>query len=125
VKALYGTVPAIWLMAGLALGAEPAMPSAAEWRFTVLLDGRAIGSHRLLLATADGRTADLKSEARFDVTWLGVPLYRYRRSASEHWQGSCVESIRRVVRLPLSVARKSRCVGRPSSPRVNRDAKGQ
>jgi hypothetical protein len=93
VKALCGTVPAIWLTAGLALGAEPAMPSATEWHFTVLLDGRAIGSHRFLLATMDGRTAYLKSEARFDVTWLGVPVYRYRHSASEHWQGRCLESI--------------------------------
>jgi hypothetical protein len=80
-------------MAGLALGAEPVMPSAAEWRFTVLLDGRAIGSHRFLLVTTGERTAYLTSEARFDVTWLGVPVYRYRHSASEHWQGSCLQSI--------------------------------
>ena len=86
---------ALWVAAGLALGAEPAfaLPPSAEWRFTVLLDGRAIGSHRFMLATTDGRIADVKSEARFEVTLLGVPVYRYRHSATEHWQGDCLASL--------------------------------
>jgi len=95
VNALSGMATAFWLAAGVAPAAEPApaLPPSAEWRFAVLLDGRPIGSHRFVLTTMDGRTATLTSEARFNVTLLGVPIYRYRHSASEHWQGNCLESI--------------------------------
>lgn len=35
----------------------------------------------------------LDSEARFDVTLLGVPLYRYRHRVSERWSDGCLASI--------------------------------
>jgi hypothetical protein len=65
----------------------------AEWRFTVRLDGKPIGSHRFVLgSTRDGRLA-LSSEAQYDVTLLGVPLYRYRHRADERWADGCLTSI--------------------------------
>ena len=62
-------------LAGLGTGLAATPP--AEWSFTVRLDGKPIGTHRYVLTRAgDGRLA-LSSEAQFDVTLLGVPLYRY------------------------------------------------
>ena len=75
--------------AGNAAAATP----PAEWRFTVRLDGKPIGTHSYVLTGArDGRLA-LNSEAQFDVTLLGVPLYRYRHRASERWADGCLASI--------------------------------
>jgi hypothetical protein len=74
-------------------GDAPAATPPAEWRFTVRLDGKPIGTHRFVLASAsDGRLA-LSSEAQFDVTLLGVPVYRYRHRASERWADGCLVSI--------------------------------
>ena len=80
------------LCATLAGGAHAA-PPPAEWQFTVRLDGKPIGTHRFVLARADERSAQLRSEARFDVTLLGVPLYRYRHEATERWSEGCLASI--------------------------------
>jgi hypothetical protein len=75
--------------AGNAAAATP----PAEWRFTVRLDGKPIGTHNYVLTGArDGRLA-LNSEAQFDVTLLGVPLYRYRHRVSERWADGCLASI--------------------------------
>jgi hypothetical protein len=95
-----GRARALVLCALLAPGLAPATPAAvpaaaapAEWRFTVRLDGKPIGSHRFVLApAADGGLA-IDSEARFDVSLLGVPLYRYRHRASERWADGCLASI--------------------------------
>lgn len=84
------------LAVALSLGATPAvaLPPSAEFRFTVLLDGRPIGEHRFTLATtAGGGGASVESVARFDVTLLGIPVYRYRHRASERWEGDCLASI--------------------------------
>jgi hypothetical protein len=56
--------------------------------FTVLLDGREIGTHRF--AYDEGV---LVSEARFDVRVLGLPVYRYRHQAIERWRGACLDSL--------------------------------
>ena len=75
------------------LGTASAATPPAEWSFTVRLDGKPIGTHRYVLTRAgDGRLA-LSSEAQFDVTLLGVPLYRYRHRVSERWADGCVASI--------------------------------
>lgn len=74
-------------------GNAAATPPPAEWRFTVRLDGKPIGTHRFVLAsTGDGGLA-LNSEAQFDITLLGVPLYRYRHRVSERWSDGCLASI--------------------------------
>ncbi|MGE5104176.1 MAG: DUF6134 family protein [Betaproteobacteria bacterium] len=81
---------------GLALaGVESsrAATSPEEWNFTVQLDGKPIGAHRFVLASAGDRYMALRSEARFDVTLLGISLYRYRHGASERWADGCLASI--------------------------------
>lgn len=87
------------LLTLLALGAGLAADAAAnpaprlEWDFTVLLDGRPIGTHRFALDAdgAQGRT--LSSDAAFKVTLLGVPLYRYEHHAVERWSQGCLVSL--------------------------------
>lgn len=64
-----------------------------EWNFAVSLDGKTIGAHRFVLSSAGDGTQAVSSEARFDVKWLGVPLYRYQHQDSERWAGGCLRSI--------------------------------
>jgi len=65
----------------------------AEWNFTVRLDGKPIGTHRFVLAPEGDGGLALSSEAQYDVTLLGIPLYRYRHRASERWASGCLVSI--------------------------------
>lgn len=76
----------------LAAASAAALPPA-EWNFTVRLDGKPIGTHRFaLVPDGDGRFA-LSSDAHYDVTLFGVPVYRYRHRASERWTGGCLAAI--------------------------------
>jgi hypothetical protein len=87
------------LLAGLLVpGLVPATTApvavpASEWRFTVRLDGKPIGSHRFAVADAGDGGLAIRSEAQFDVSLLGVPLYRYRHRVDERWAGGCLSSI--------------------------------
>ena len=74
-------------------GIAHAVTFPTEWRFTVRLDGKPIGTHRFVLESAGDRAVTLGGEAQFDVTLLGVPLYRYRHRVSERWTGGCLASI--------------------------------
>jgi hypothetical protein len=74
------------------------LPSASaveptSWNFSVLLDGRPVGTHRFELAAAEGNARSLKSDARFEVKILGFTAYRYRHQADEVWNGDCLASI--------------------------------
>ena len=64
-----------------------------EWRFTVRLDDRAIGTHRFVVQTTSAGMLHVESEARFEVSLLGVPLYRYRHRATERWSNGCLAFI--------------------------------
>ncbi|MEO7008907.1 MAG: DUF6134 family protein [Caldimonas sp.] len=66
--------------------------TAAELTFTALLDGKPIGEHRFRVTGAPDQR-EVLSEARFDVKWLGVTLYRYRHQATERWRGDCLASL--------------------------------
>lgn len=72
--------------------AWPAMGEPSEWRFTVRLDDRPIGTHRFTVDRTGGLTR-VESDAKFDITFLRVPLYRYRHRASERWSEDCLASI--------------------------------
>lgn len=82
----------LWL-AACGAGAAWAITPPEEWRFTVRLDGKPIGTHRFVLAGGDAQGIVLSSEARFEVSLLGVPLYRYRHRASERWADGCLAAI--------------------------------
>lgn len=74
-------------------GGGLAATSPAEWNFTVTLDGKPIGRHRFTLVRAADEALVVDSAAAFDVSWLGVPLYRYRHDARERWTHGCLTAI--------------------------------
>ena len=82
-----------WLC-GLAmlLPLDSSANTEAEWHFRVYLDDKAIGYHRFHLEHND---SDMKivTEAQFDVTFLKIPVFRYRHSNVEVWNDRCLESI--------------------------------
>lgn len=86
------------LFAGTACGLSLLLPCISnataeqEWRFRVYLDDREIGYHQFTLAQ-DGELQRLSSRARFDVTFLKIPFYRYRHESLEHWNSKCLQEI--------------------------------
>lgn len=83
-------------MLGLALftaSTGGAAVAPMEWQFAVSLDGKPIGAHRFVLSSAGDGILALNSEARFDVRWLGLPLYRYQHEVSERWADGCLAAI--------------------------------
>ncbi|MEO5701928.1 MAG: DUF6134 family protein [Casimicrobiaceae bacterium] len=85
------------VVATLALGSVLAWSSAwaspTTWNFAVELDGKSIGTHRFTLRDHGGHR-ELVSAARFRVTLLGIPVYRYSHDATEQWQGNCLTALR-------------------------------
>jgi hypothetical protein len=60
--------------------------------FAVYLDDKRIGEHRFTLVER-GVERELVSEARFRVSVLGIPAYRYTHQATERWRGDCLQSL--------------------------------
>lgn len=80
------------LLIALSIGAT--MTSyAAQWDFDVYLDDKRIGRHTFTIEGDSHRGRIVRSDARFDVKVLMVPVYRYRHSAEERWSGTCLTSI--------------------------------
>lgn len=78
-------VPAIASAPAAAAGAA----EEGDWTFRVFLDDKPIGEHRFQVRTLAGQTR-VSSDARFDVSFLGITAYRYRHQASESWRGGCL-----------------------------------
>jgi len=76
---------------GTAATAEPTR-GPSEWRFAVLLGEREIGQHRFRIQPR-GDATEVRSEARFDVKFLGFNAFVYRHEATERWRGDCLEGI--------------------------------
>lgn len=69
-----------------------ASASTEEWRFRVFLDDAEIGYHRFSLL-GDGPERQLESEARYNVKFLYVTVYRYAHDSRERWQGNCLKQV--------------------------------
>lgn len=84
----------IFMLAALVGSAASAAagPAGGEWNFRVLLDDAPIGEHRFALSTA-GDERKLTSQAEFAVKLLGVTVYRYQHTATEHWRGDCLRQL--------------------------------
>ncbi len=82
------------LTAMITFAAVPAWAAAEvqTWRFRVLLDDRPIGYHAFTLST-NGDLRELRSDARFDVRVMWVPLYRYAQDNFERWRGDCLQAL--------------------------------
>jgi hypothetical protein len=64
----------------------------AEWHFSVLLDGKAIGTHRYSVTTSNG-LIEVQSQAEMRVRFMFFDAYRYQHQATELWQHGCLLSI--------------------------------
>ncbi len=73
--------------------AQGAGTESGEWDFSVALDGKPIGTHRFVVA-GNAAMRRIDSHAQFVVRVLGIPVYRYRHEAEEHWQGDCLRELR-------------------------------
>ena len=86
------------LLAGLAYSIAALLPVTAyasteqEWHFTVYLDDTPIGYHDFSVRHAEGYQT-MNTQARFDVTFLKIPLFRYRHQNVEQWSNRCLQSI--------------------------------
>ena len=75
-----------------ALSAAANTASENEWRFRVYLDDKPIGYHHFTITQA-GEQEQLTTHANFDVTFLKIPLFKYRHDNVEHWDKQCLDSI--------------------------------
>jgi len=80
------------LVALLAL-ATHAQAATGSWNFRVLLDGRDIGRHTFVREEEGEGAARVVSEARFEVRFLLLTVYRYEHRAEEQWRGRCLASV--------------------------------
>ena len=83
---------ALFLSMALLSVSVTASASAGEWRFRVFLDDAEIGYHRFSLH-GDGPERQLESEARYNVKFLYVTVYRYAHDSRERWQGNCLKQV--------------------------------
>lgn len=91
-----GTVPAAFAAAPTAPPPQPD-GGARNWHFTVLLDGRPIGSHDFSVSRAVD-DVQVRSHASFRVTALFLPLYQYEHEDLEDWRSSCLARIQAHTR---------------------------
>ena len=81
---------ALMLSTSLAIYASNA--EAKSWEFDVSMDGKAIGTHTFSLEPQDGKQL-LKSDAKFNVKFLGVTVFRYHHTAEEAWANDCLQKL--------------------------------
>ena len=63
-----------------------------QWRFTVHLDDTPIGHHDFRVEQVEGYEK-VTTEARFDVSFLKIPLFKYRHQDVQFWSNQCLKSI--------------------------------
>ncbi len=82
---------------GSALGSlcllTPTLGFAQTWDFDVSMDGKSIGSHQFILSEKDNAQQVLKSDAKFNVKFLGINVYKYTHQADELWQNNCLKKL--------------------------------
>ena len=88
----------IFLAAALMLAVATLLPRIAnasteqQWRFTVHLDDTPIGHHDFRVEQVEGYEK-VTTEARFDVSFLKIPLFEYRHQDVQFWSNQCLKSI--------------------------------
>jgi len=80
-----------------AIELPPTQPQ--EWIFSASLDGKAIGEHRFMIRpdSKDRRVWQVDSRARYEISFLGVVVYRYRHHAQETWKDGCLTQLSAVT----------------------------
>ena len=81
----------LWL-AVVSAQLQAALGSGQDYVFRVMLDDRDIGYHRFQVSSRGDRET-IQIDARFKVTFLAIPVYRYGHRNREIWHQGCLESI--------------------------------
>jgi hypothetical protein len=82
------------LLCLLPLAAHP--NASQDWNFKVYLDDTPIGYHNFSIEQAEG-VKTMSTLAQLDVTFLKIPLFRYRHENTETWSNQCLESITSIT----------------------------
>ena len=89
----HGAVAALVVVLMLLAGpAGAATGSQQEFRFRVLLDGDAIGTHSFRVSREAGQET-VEIDARFKVKFIGITVYSYVHENRELWRNGCLERI--------------------------------
>lgn len=73
---------------------QPAWSAASQiYDFKVFLGQDEIGRQRFEVSS-DGARTRIHIDAQFTVKFLYVPVYRYRHTNDETWEGACLQEIR-------------------------------
>ena len=71
----------------------PNLATAQAWQFDVSMDGKAIGTHEFVLDEKEDGQLALKSEAKFNVKFLSISVFKYQHLANELWQNDCLKKL--------------------------------
>lgn len=71
----------------------PGLAAAQAWQFDVSMDGKAIGTHEFVLDEREDGQFALKSEAKFNVKFLSINVFKYHHLANELWQNDCLKKL--------------------------------
>lgn len=67
--------------------------TAQTYDFKVFLGKDEIG-HQRFEVSSDGERTQVRVDAQFKVTFLYIPVYTYRHTNAETWEGACLREIR-------------------------------
>jgi len=91
--ALRSFVVTAWAYSLVALLPATANASTEQvWQFRVYLDDTPIGYHEFSVEESSDQVR-ITTHARFDVTFLKIPLFRYRHQDVQQWSDQCLKSI--------------------------------
>ena len=85
-------VVAMMLATVAALASSAAQAETNQWNFRALLDGDPIGTHSFTVTGAADRR-EMQAHADFTVKVLGITAYTYHHTATEQWQGDCLDTL--------------------------------
>ena len=74
------------------LAAQAIAGTERQWQFSVYLDDKAIGYHDFTISQT-GEFQQLTTQARLDVEFLNISLFKYRHDNTERWSNRCLKSI--------------------------------
>ena len=67
--------------------------NAKTWEFDVSMDGKSIGTHQFVLEQQENNQQLLKSNAKFNVKFLSITVFRYQHLADEIWESDCLRKL--------------------------------
>jgi hypothetical protein len=95
IRSTHFPVVVVALLMSFADAASPVEANAdveQQWRFRVYLDDKPIGYHHFTISQA-GEFEQLTTQARCDVEFLKISLFKYRHDNIERWSSQCLNSI--------------------------------